>query len=203
MSFVSGKCDIYDLIYASCRNNDWEMKKKAFEIFKEETGGKLYQNLIVELNPWNLDKEIEYINRPEFLSKEIEVIQVPDKRCKSGFKTKEKVFVKYLGKLIPLEKKPKVCVHKVIYFEDMIDLVPYYPYIVSSYGRSVKDGKIVCSVTISKESYLDSRYLDTRKLGGDISYLEHYRKNLKEELINTVLELNKDSTIEKNSEVEK
>ena len=179
------------------------MKKKAFEIFKEETGGKLYQNLTVELNAWNLDKEIEYINRPEYLSKEVEVIQVPDKRCKSGFKTKEKVFVKYLGKLIPLEKKPKVCVHKVIYFEDMIDLVPYYPYIVSSYGRYVKDGEIVCSVTISKESYLESSYLDTRKLGGDISYLEHYRKRLKEELINTVLELNKDSTIEKNSEVEK
>ena len=105
--------------------------------------------------------------------------------------------------MIPLEEKPKVCVHKVIYFEDMIDLVPYYPYIVSSYGRCVKDGKLVCSVTISKESYLDDRYLNNRKLGGDISYLEHYRKNLKEELINTVLELNKDSTIEKNSEVEK
>lgn len=203
MSFVSGKCDIYDLIYASCRRNDWEMKKTAFEIFKEETGGKLYQNLTVELNAWNLDKEIEYINRPEYLSKEVEVIQVPDKRCKSGFKTKEKVFVKYLGKLIPLENKPKVCVRKVIYFEDMIDLVPYYPYIVASYGKDVKDGEIICSVTISKESYLDDRYLDNRKLGGDISYLEHYRKNLKEELINTVLELNKDSTIEKNSEVEK
>lgn len=203
MSRFSGKCDIYDLIYSSCRSNDWEMKKTAFEIFKEETGGKLYQNLTVELNAWNLDKEIEYINRPEYLSKEVEVIQVPDKRCKSGFKTKEKVFVKYLGELIPLESKPKICVYKVIYFEDMIDLVPYYPYIVSSYGRYVKNGKIVCRVTISKESYLDNKYLDNRKLGGDISYLEQYRKNLKEELINTVLELNKDSTIKKNLEVEK
>lgn len=203
MSFVSGKCDIYDLIYSHCRSNNWEDKKKAFDIFKEETGGKLYQNITIELNPWNLDKEIEYINRPEFLSKEVEVIQVPDKRCKSGFKTKEKVFVKYLGELIPLEKKPKVCVRKVIYFEDMIDLVPYYPYIVSSYGRYEKDGKLVCRVTISKESYLDDRYLERRKLGGDISYLEHYRKNLKEELINTILELHKNSTIEKNSEVEK
>ena len=179
------------------------MKKTAFEIFKEETEGKLYQNITVELNPWNLDKEIKYINRPEFLSKEVEVIQVPDKRCKSGFKTKEKVFVKYLGKLIPLENKPKVCVHKVIYFEDMIDLVPYYPYIVSSYARYEKDGKLVCSVTISQNSYLDYSYLEKREVGGDISYLEHYKKNLKEELINTVLELNKDSTIEKNSEVEK
>lgn len=203
MSFVSGKYDIYDLIYSHCRYNDWEDKKKAFEIFKEETGGKLYQNITVELNSWNLDKEIEYINRPEFLSKEVEVIQVPDKRCKSGFKTKEKVFVKYLGELIPLENKPKICVHKIIYFEDMIDLVPYYPYIVSSYGRCEKDGKFICNVNISKESYLESRYLDTRKLGGDVSYLEHYRKKLKEELINTVLELNKDSTIEKKSRVEK
>lgn len=183
MSKFSGSYDLYDCIYGQCET--WQDKVKAFEKFKLTTGGRIRRLLDVELNIYNIDNEIANINNDFILSKRTETHTVPDKRYKSGVKEVTKTSVIYYGKAYPIDKLKKISSFQEIKFDEMLDLVPYYPYAVAMAAVSSEEGKT--SIIISNKSMVEREYLDTRKFGSNAEMTYNYRcEELKKELIETV-----------------
>ena len=148
---------------------------ECFDVFKERTGGVLYQHYKVEVNDLNkfqIEKKCPFLNIIEYKSiKE-------DKRYKDSKKEIINYSYKYYDKeyssLKELNKKG-VYFTKEIEFDNIFELIPYFPYIIAS--MSSHDDKEV--IFISKESYIDKRYKEDIRYGNDGDYWNHYyRKTL-------------------------
>lgn len=160
MSRFSGKCDLFDHIFSAASN--WSEYFKAFEEFKQRTGGVLHQHhRIKEVNSFNRDFVAER-NR-NFKIVKIEK-QIPDMRFANGVKTVDEYEYEYYGKRYAekqLKKKGGVFIDVEIHFETVLDLIRYYPYIVSACYCG--EGKEV--VFISKESFVEEEFDDMLQYG--------------------------------------
>lgn len=169
MSKFSGKCDFYD--HLCMGHNDL---LEAFEEFKRKSGGVLYQHVLIrEVNEWNQD--FIKAHCPQF-DYQKHVWQDPDKRYKCGFKEVVTYTYTYHNKNYTLKEinKKGVYITKEIPFNTLLDLVPYFPYVVSACCSS-KDLEIVY---LSNKSYVDRQEDEFFKHGIDSEGPTHYRKKL-------------------------
>jgi len=194
MSSYSGKCDLADHI-SGCGGwydrdgNPVKMgqegvgayysdEMKDFIAFKEKTGGVIHQHKKFKISPWNHDDAIK-------LCPELEVIEhkriVPDKRQKSGQREDIYYTYKYWGKEYTLKElnKKGVWITIDIHFDTLLDLIPYYPYIVSmSCGGTVY---------ISDQSYVDEEIEDHLEHGWYSDFWQYYKKELQDHYREVVL----------------
>ena len=199
MSRFSGKCDLADHIsFMKHRTKDGSDKKEdlekahvlysdemeCFKIFKERTGGILHQHKILKITPWNLE-EAEKLTKGEFKAiKHTKVVD--DKRTKSGKREETYYTYQYWGKeyksLSEINKK-RVYITIDIKFDTLLDLIPYYPYIVSmSCSNNGKE-----TVYISQDSFVDEERDEHLENGWYSDYWQHYKKDLQDHYREVVL----------------
>lgn len=202
MSKYSGKCDLADHIGGCGGYYDkngkpvkfgdpdvhvyYSDEMKDFLAFKKQTGGVLYQRQhIAEVNEYNQDFVKEHC--PFFdIVKHVET--VPDKRVRGGHKEKTTyTYIYYKEEYTPakLKKEGGVDITVEIHFETILDLIKYYPYIVTMGYFNKEDGKSV--VYVSQESYVDEHYKSGLQYG-HIGMKDYYDK----ELANHYLEVCRD-----------
>lgn len=160
MSKFSGKCDLYDhmmmkKLTPSIDNPNLLVSDEleCFEEFKKRTKGILYQHhkIIVTEQNQNFVKDHcdAFIINTHTITK-------PDKRLKEGQKICEYYSYEYYGKHYQTLKelnKHGVYITTEIKFTTLLDLIPYYPYIISS-SCSTNDTE---HIIISNQSYPESR----------------------------------------------
>ena len=188
MSYLSGKCDLYDhLSMMKYRDKDgnevhfgdnvpvyysdlWE----CYRLFKHRTDGKLYQHVKVEhidsyVAPFIKTncKEFDYIKHEE---------KVLDKRTKDGYRINTYYTYIYYGKEYSEKEinKKGVYITKTITFDTLLELLPYLPYIVCS--SCAINGKEI--IYISSNSYVDEHETTCYKNGFSSNMAPYYRKQL-------------------------
>jgi hypothetical protein len=189
MSQFSGKSDLADTIFMQKMYPMYPGKENSpltsdemecFNIFKEKTGGRIHQHFSLELSESNIDFEIKNVNNPRILSKR-EVI-----REDGDNNTKPKYVYIYWGKeynsLKEINKKGYYAT-KSIWFNTLLDIIPYYPYIVS-FMSGGDDGKLF--VVISGQSYVDHQEEEARKYGYINSMTNYYRTALQDHYVEVV-----------------
>ena len=184
MSRFTGRCDLYDHIYMIGQNG--KTKEECFEEFKAATGGKMTQIIKIKLTPWNVEKEAA---KNGFLKINTITKEVPDKRTKAGTRTVVSHTYEYLGKtynsLEDLNKKQQYYGRKVIEFNDMLDLIPYYGYCIASVACS-KD-PISQTVCLAAESEIDERERSWMEGGFDTQdMLNDFRDQIRQEYIDII-----------------
>jgi hypothetical protein len=189
MSQFSGKNDLADTIfmqkmYPMYPNNEnsplISNEMECFNIFKEKTGGVIHQHFKLELSESNIDFEIKNINNPKILSKR----EVPHEDDKNH--TKPKYVYIYWGKeynSIKEINKKGYHATKSIRFNTLLDIIPYYPHIVS-FMSGGEDGKLF--VVISGQSYVDHQEEEARKYGYKNEMTVYYRNRLQEHYVEVV-----------------
>lgn len=201
MSKFSGKCDLYDHIAGmggwydqhgnkvkfgqknvSCYYSD---ELQDFEAFKKATNGKLHRHYKVVVTQFNQEfvkqhcKEFDFIKHSE---------ERPNKVSKTGFKTFTYYTYIYFGKEYSLKELNKhgVYIDVEILFDTLLDIIPYYPYIVTACYQA--DGTQY--VVISNESFVESSFKDHLQYGwiDSIDYRqilqEHYLEVCKNYFLN-------------------
>ena len=118
-------------------------KQEKFEIFKRNTGGKLYQKVQVELTKNNIDYFVDKDNR---LVKNID-----------GSYSYMGIIFKTINKL----NKYGYWFRRTIMFDTMLDLVPYLGYIISFMSANFNTEYI----EISRYSWPEMCYSDALKYG--------------------------------------
>lgn len=181
---ICGKYDLYDHI---CMEKMYHQDSdnpnsplvsdimECFDIFKERTGGILYQHYKVEVNIFNQHLIEEKCKGFKVIAhKEIK----EDKRYKNTTREVVSYSYEYYGKeyktLKELNKKG-VYINREIKFDNIVELIPYFPYIIAACSYS--NGKEY--VHISSESYIDKCYKEDIKYDHAGDYWNHYyRKTL-------------------------
>jgi len=189
MSKFSGKCDLFDHIagQGGWFNKEGQPVKFGeegvgvyysdefldFEAFKKKTGGVIHQHHKIKVDEYNQEFVKEHC---KFFDYKKHVWQDPDKRCKCGFKEVITYTYIYYDKKYTLKELNKrgVYIETDIHFDTLLDLIPYYPYIVSC---AACDGDKQY-VVISKESFVDSEFKEHLQYGW-ISGVD-YKKKLQE-----------------------
>lgn len=199
MSIYSGKCDLCDHISGMGGWYDrdsnpvkfgdenvhvyYSDEMQDFIEFKRKTGGVMYQHMRIEVTEWNQDL-IEKKCKGFKVNKHTKIVS--DKRTKTGEKEITYYTYTYYGKeynnLKELNKK-HVYITKEIHFDTLLDIIPYYPYIVSS-SFSDKDKMIVY---LSSKSYVDEQEESAYKNGREGSFMTYYRKELQDHYRDVVL----------------
>lgn len=150
MSKFSGKCDLYDHImmmkqYASEANQNVLVSDEleCFEAFKEATGGVIYQSQRVEVTEYNQNLICELCDYFHFHE---------PTTLRNG---KKKYRYVYLGKEMSLKdiNKAGVYINIPIHFNTLLDIIPYYPYIITCLISN--NGKQ--HITISSKSYVETQ----------------------------------------------
>ena len=138
----------------------------------------LFQHKKMKLTPWN-HQEIKTLC-PEFDYHEHTKI-VEDKRSKTGQREEKYLTYTYWGKEYTLKElnKKGIWVTITIHFNTLLDLIPYYPYIVS----------MACAGTvyISQQSFVDEELDDHLEHGWYSEFWEHYKKELQDHYREVVL----------------
>ena len=194
MSIYSGKCDLYDYIAGSGGWYDrdgnpvqfgqegigayYSDEYRDFLAFKKETAGMLFQHKKMKLTPWN-HKEIKTLC-PEFDYHEHTRV-VEDKRSKTGQREEKYLTYTYWGKEYTLKElnKKGIWVTITIHFNTLLDLIPYYPYIVAMACHGI--------VYISQQSFVDEEVDGHLEHGWYSEFWEHYKKELQDHYREIVL----------------
>ena len=170
ISRLCGKCDLYDHVYMIGSRGATEnmSKEEMFEVFKKRTNGTIYQNIPVKVSKFNID----------FLIENNKWLERTDHNTYLYF-GKEYKTLKQLDKAHMFYKRE-------IHFHDMLDLIPYLPYIICVMSSDANSEY----VEISNRSYIDQKYLEALEYGYDrTSSYEWDMKELKKEYITTIKEL--------------
>lgn len=199
MSVFSGKCDVFDHISGMGGWFDKDGKPVKFGdpnvhvlysdewldflAFKKATGGIMHQHKKITLTPWNhedvkkLCKEFDYQEHTRI---------VPDKRQKSGQREEKYLTYTYWGKEYTLKElnKKGIWITIDIHFNTLLDLLPYYPYIVSMCSHSSEKEIIY----ISQQSFVDEELDDHLEYGWYSDFWQHYKKELQDHYREVVLE---------------
>lgn len=165
MSRYSGKCDLFDHISfeKSYNKGGYSLSDEleCFEIFKKRTGGKIYQHYQVTVSEYNQEKVKQACKHFDYEEIKTEVI---DKRTKTGTKTivsyKYKYYNQEYNSLKELNKHG-VYIEQEITFNTLLDIIPYYPYIVT-FSASDENGE---HVVIANDSFPMSEFKDGLKHG--------------------------------------
>ena len=194
MSVYSGKCDLFDLIAGKggwfdkdgnpvkfgdpdvhvYYSDEW----LDFLAFKKQTGGVLHQHRKMTLTPWN-HEDVKKLC-PHFDYQE-HIRIVPDKRAKNGQREEKYLTYTYYDKEYTLKElnKKGIWVTIDIHFDTLLDLIPYYPYIVSTACAG--------TVYISSQSYVDRNLEDQLETGWYSAFWQHYKKKLQDHYREVVL----------------
>ena len=153
---------------------------RDFEAFKKATGGVMYQNVKIGVDEYNQDFIKKHCSHFDYIKTVNEVV---DKRCKEGKKEIVSYEYIYFDKKYTLKEinKKGVYISVPIHFETILDIIKYYPYIVTASGSS--SGKQ--TVFISKESYVDTMHKEFLECGLE-SNREFYDKALAKHYIKVV-----------------
>jgi hypothetical protein len=201
MSKFSGKCDLYDHIsglggwYDKDGNQVqfgqegvgvyYSDEYKDFLAFKEKTGGVIHQHIKVIVDEYNQDEVEKKLPDSFKVLRHKELVE--DKRCKEGKKevtTYTYIYYNKEYKTLKELNKHGVYVTIDIHFDTILDLIPYYPYIVSMCCYS--EDKAV--VYISDESFVIEERNRHYKNGYFSNFWEHYTKELQNHYIDIVNE---------------
>lgn len=181
MSQLSGRCDLLDHIFGMGGLYDARTHRPVkfneegvyayvsdllqdFNEFKKQTGGVIYQHKEIKLENWMGQKEFDFIKS----------------HCK-GFDYKadetagrRKYIFTYYGKEYTLKdlKKKGIYVEVSIQFNTLLDLLPYFPYVISI--SCVSDGKQY--VVIAGESEVEYERNRSIKLCSTYSCYSMYVK---------------------------
>lgn len=183
-SCFSSKCDLFDHIYGGV--SGWKEYFEAFEAFKKRTGGKLHQERKVLVTDYNLD-DICAMN-PKLTYSDVKITKT-DKNGESREVT-ERHFTYWEKKYNNIEKlnKKGVYVRIDIPFETVLDLIPYYPYVIAAANGGM--------VILAKHSEVDSEIEDRLEGGwfkkGSIDHQFDYKHELAEHYREVIEELNRD-----------
>lgn len=160
MSKFTGKCDLYDHIYmiGSKGTDDSMTDLERFEVFKQRTGGKIYQTIPVELTKFN----IEY-----FLANDEQLVKTSD-----GYQYWGKTF-----KTLKQLNKHGYWTKRTIEFETMLDILPYVGNIISLLLSN--EGHE--TVFISRKSYPEMRYDESLEYGHPRDCSLEFRRSLQAE----------------------
>lgn len=190
MGTYSGRCDLFDHISMEKMYDKGSYKTsdelECFNIFKQKTGGVIYQLVRVPLNEWNFDKFAEIEKAKERttykLEKDIKYLEVPDKRCKTGIRKVEDITYKvsYFNRtveaksLAEINKQISYYYRKEIRFDTIFDILPYYPYIITTaYSDKKREHVIVAS-----QSYVESEFEELLQSGYVSIMYNHYKADL-------------------------
>lgn len=182
MSSFTGTYDLFDTImmrgeHDLQRNQDEDdlaFEIRCLEHFAKRINYELHQSFKLDLNIFNIDKEIETVNNPKILRKESREKVTQDKRCKSGIRTKEYyVYFHYDREYAKLEDI-NYYADRVIKIESPLDLVLYYPY-CSAVHASDKTSEFI---RLANKSELDERELSFRESGLDYTSCYEKKKRL-------------------------
>lgn len=217
MSRYSSKCDLADTIAGrgGCFDKDgnpvedickgpgvlYSDPMKDFEAFKKATGGVLHQHIKVKVDEWNQDYVKSHCPGFDF-TKHTEVRE--DKRCKEGKKEYYYYTYTYFNKEYKTLKelnKHGVYITKNVYFDTILELIPYYPYIVVTMYSSKDEMHVV----ISDRGYEERCFREHNWDGVEKSF-HRYRKNLAEFTKEIVLKYfadYKERTVDQEFKVEK
>lgn len=155
-----------------------------FREFKRRTGGVIYQHKYIKnVDEWNQDliakkcpnfKVIKHINK------------TTDKRTKEGYREVVSYTYEYWGKEYTQKEISKrgVYITVEIHFDTLLDIIKYYPYIVSA---CCSDGNKM-TVYISNESFVDEEYEEHLNHGWDSTMKARYDKELAEHYLEVVKE---------------
>ena len=189
MSNYSGKCDLADHIMGL---GGWYDKEgnpvnfgdsnvhvyysdeyRDFLEFKRKTGGVIHQQKEIKVTENNQDLVAQKCKQFEVIEHKN---QIPDKRMKSGVREETTYTYKYWGKEYTLKELNKHGVYITIdiHFDTLLDLIPYYPYIVCM-AACDKDSE---TVFISSEPFPIEERDDHYKYGYDSKMWEYYNKKL-------------------------
>lgn len=197
MSSFSGRCDLLDHItgmggwydkdsnpikFGEGHGPYYSDEYQDFLAFKKATGGVLHQHRKFLVTPWNHEEA-------EKLCPNLKVVEhkktVPDKRCKSGEREETYYTYIYWEKEYTLKELNKrgVYIDIAIKFDTLLDLILYYPYLVTV--SSWSDGKE--TVCISDKSYVDEHLEDSLSHGYYSDFWQHYKKQLQDHYRKSVL----------------
>lgn len=187
MSRFSGKCDLYDHIMMEYRQTKDTIQDelRCFDAFKAKTHGVIHQHRKVKVTKWNRDFVKEHCNVFDYIDEEYEV---SDKRCKNGVSKRVRSTYTYWGKeytLDELNEKEEVYITIDIPFDTILDIIPYYPYIISVAACHEDSEYIV----LSNESFVDSNYLEKLSYGLPETYPSWYKGELQKHYIDVCKEL--------------
>lgn len=171
-----------------------------FEAFKKRTKGVIHQHVKIKVDEWNQDYVKAHCKAFDF-TKHTE--QTDDKRCKSGKKERYYYTYTYYGREYNLKElnKHEVYITKDIHFNTILDLIPYFPYIVSV--SAYIDN--ICKVVVSSESYVESCFKEHTWDSSD-KMCDIYRKSLAkltQEIVLNYFSDYKERTIEQEFKLEK
>lgn len=198
MSKFSGKCDLYDHMMmekhrtADGSDDPEEIKKahvlysdelECFEIFKQKTGGVIHQHQLItvtEQNQMMVAEKCDHFEVIEYFD------TVPDKRKKGGYRNIVTYTYRYWGRDYDTLKelnKHGVYITIDIHFDTILDLIPYYPYVIAM-SYSSEDSEYV---VISKKSFVLQERDEMYDHGYDSKMWEGYNKKLQDHYREIVL----------------
>lgn len=200
MSKFSGRCDLYDHIggMGGWYDRDGNPVKfgqegigayysdelQDFREFKRRTGGVIYQHKYIKnVDEWNQDLIAKKC--PNFkVIKHID--KITDKRKKDGYREAVSYTYEYWGKEYTQKEISKrgVYITVEIHFDTLLDIIKYYPYLVSACCSN--EDKM--TVYISNESFVDEEYEEHLNHGWDSNMKAHYDKELAEHYLEVVKE---------------
>lgn len=152
---------------------------ECFRIFKEKTGGILHRDVHIDVNENNCKLVAEKCEEFKEFSFKTTPLKVVDKRSKSGFREETLYTYTYLGEEYTekeLRKRGGVYIDDPIKFDNILELIPYFPYLVTMLYNS--ENKMV--VYISEDSFAEREHIQHLQAGFDSSMIHHYRKELAE-----------------------
>ena len=185
MSRYSGKCDLFDFMSGSGGWFDasgnvvsiddpnvhvlYSDEMKDFIAFKKRTHGVLHQHKKVKVTEWNQEEIAKNCKYFEVI-KHTKIVE--DKRCKNSQREVVTYTYKYFDKEYTLKELNKHGVYITIdiHFDTLLDLIPYYPYIVSASSGE--------NVYISNESYVLEERDEHLEYGHFSDWWEYYTKLL-------------------------
>ena len=196
MSLFSGKCDLYDTImmqHLRCKNGSdkkedldkarvyYSDELECFNEFKKKTGGVIYQHQEIKVTEQNqslIEKKCSNFKVIEHIR------EVEDKRYKDNKKKETTYTYEYYGKEYSLKElnKKGVYITKEIHFNTILDIIPYYPYIVTTMCSNNDKLKIF----ISQESFVDNEERKLLNAGYESTMYEYYKKELQKHYIDVV-----------------
>lgn len=168
MSCFSGRCDLFDHMMMEKMYDKGNVKVsdeyECFEIFKKRTGGVIHQHYKVEVNKYNCENILQKCPQLKVIDKDL---------------------YEYWGKQYTLKQLNKhgVYVQYDIHFNTLLDLIPYYPYVVTMCSGDIDHE----TVFIANESEVDRNIAIYLKNGFNIATLDHYKKELQKHYKDVVL----------------
>ena len=202
MSRFSGKCDLYDSMIMSASNEhrivnpggSWGVTSDldAFEDFKTQTDGVIYQHLKVEVTEFNAEPLTKLNSNFHIIE---HTSKVKDKRCKSG-EREIKTYTYKIGNteyatLKELNKAGGLWIEVPIKFDNILELVPYFPYVSKvEFGYTDAQGQRKQKIVLSDNSYVDMHSKKLLQGLGIVNDTAHYyRHELSEYYKDIILKL--------------